>query len=98
MCKTKRIHYLCEGGIENLSLVITTCHHSASLVMPIGDPRDGFFYPTLTFMRDSYVKIWETYCLHVCLILYQVYVCKILSSCFVMHHSGQNAKRKIFGA
>ena len=27
---------------------------SASLVMPIGDPRDGFFYPTLTLMMDFY--------------------------------------------
>ena len=27
---------------------------SASLVMPISDPRDGFFYPTLTLMTDSY--------------------------------------------
>ena len=41
-------------GLKNLSLTITVCHHSASLVMPIGDPRDGFFYPTLTLMIDSY--------------------------------------------
>ena len=26
-----------------------------SLVMPNGDPRDGFFYPTLTLMIDSYI-------------------------------------------
>ena len=25
-----------------------------NLVMPIGDPRDRFFYPTLTLMIDSY--------------------------------------------
>ena len=37
-------------GIENPSLVITVCHHLASLVMPIGDPRDGFYYPKLTLM------------------------------------------------
>ena len=37
-------------GWKNLSLVITVCHHSASLMMPIGDPQDGFFYPTLTLM------------------------------------------------
>ena len=24
--------------------------------MPIGDPRDGFFYPTLTLMIDSYYE------------------------------------------
>ena len=27
---------------------------SRSLVMTIGDPRDRFFYPTLTFMMDPY--------------------------------------------
>ena len=41
-------------GKKNLSLVITVCHHSASLVMPNGDPRDGFLYPTFTLMMDSY--------------------------------------------
>ena len=30
------------------------CHHSASLVMPKGDPWEGFFYPTLTLMMDSF--------------------------------------------
>ena len=35
-------------GWKNPTLAITVCHHTASLVMPIGDPRDGFFYPTLT--------------------------------------------------
>ena len=34
--------------------MITVCHHLASLVMPIGDPQDIFFYPTLTLMMDSY--------------------------------------------
>ena len=29
----------------------------ASLVMPIGDPRDGFLYPTLTLMMDSYSRL-----------------------------------------
>ena len=29
-----------------MPLGLTDCHHSASLVMPISDPRDGFFYPT----------------------------------------------------
>ena len=43
---------------KNPSLVITVCHHSASLVMPIGDPRDGFFYPTLTLMMDTYILSW----------------------------------------
>ena len=42
-------------GLNNQSLVVTACHHSASLVMPNGDPRDGFFDPTLTLMMDSYI-------------------------------------------
>ena len=45
---------ICEGWIENLSLGITVCHHLASLVTLNGDPWDGFFYTTLTFMMDSY--------------------------------------------
>ena len=47
--------YSCEGGIENPSLGITVCIHAASLVITNGDPRDGFFYPTLTLMIDSYI-------------------------------------------
>ena len=30
-------------------------YSNSSLVMPIGDPRDGFFYPTLILMNDSYI-------------------------------------------
>ena len=41
-------------GWKNLSLGITVFHHSVSLGMPNGDPRDRFFYPTLTLMIDSY--------------------------------------------
>ena len=41
-------------GQKNPSLSITVCHHSAYLAMPIGDPWDGFFYPTLTLMIYSY--------------------------------------------
>ena len=33
----------------------SVCHHSASLVMPNRDPRDGFFYPIFTLMMDSYI-------------------------------------------
>ena len=42
-------------GLKNPSLGITICYHSASLAMPIRDPQDGFFYPTLTLMMDSYI-------------------------------------------
>ena len=41
-------------GQKNLTLVITVCHHSASLVIPIGNPRYGFFYPTPSIMMNSY--------------------------------------------
>ena len=46
---------LVRVGSKNLSLRITICHHSASLVMPNGDPRDIFFYSTITLMIDSYI-------------------------------------------
>ena len=36
-------------------LIMIVCHHSASLVQPIGYPQDGFFY--LTLMMDSYSAI-----------------------------------------
>ena len=42
-------------GLKNPSLEITVCHHSASLMMQNGDPRGGFFYPTLTLMIDSII-------------------------------------------
>ena len=35
-------------------IAITVCHHPTSLVVPFGDPQDGFFYPILTLMMDSY--------------------------------------------
>ena len=44
-----------RAGKENPSLGITICHHSASLEVPNGDPRDGFFYPTLRLTIDSYI-------------------------------------------
>ena len=34
----------------------TDRHHSASRVMPISDPRDRFFYPHHTPMKDTYNK------------------------------------------
>ena len=41
-------------GYKNLLLGITVRRHSASLVMPISDPRDRFFYPHHTTMKDTY--------------------------------------------
>ena len=40
---------------KNPSLGITVRHHSASLVMPISDPRDRLFYPRHTPMKDTYI-------------------------------------------
>ena len=37
-----------------MSLGITVSHHLESLVMPNGNPRDRFFYPTITLIIDSY--------------------------------------------
>ena len=38
-----------------MSLWITIWPHLASLAMPKGDPRDGFFYRTCTNIIDSYI-------------------------------------------
>ena len=38
---------------KNPSLGITVWHHSASLVMPDSNPRDGFFCLPLTHIKDS---------------------------------------------
>ena len=45
-------------GYKNLSLGITVRQHWASLVMPISDPRDRFFYPHHTPMKDTYYIIF----------------------------------------
>ena len=42
-------------GKKNPSLWITNCQHSARLVIPNGDLRDGYFYPILTLMIDSFI-------------------------------------------
>ena len=65
-CITKQIHkysgeqekdpLLCEGRIEKSVPCNHRLLHSASLVMPNGDPRDEFFYPTLTLMIDTYIN------------------------------------------
>ena len=50
----KKIYYSCEGRIEKF---VPQDHRLSSLgkpVMPNGDPRDWFFYATLTLMIDSY--------------------------------------------
>ena len=51
----KRTHNPCEDGIEKSVLPDHCFHHSAILKIPNGDPRNGFFYPILTLMVDSYI-------------------------------------------
>ena len=48
-----------RGRYKTPSLAITVWHHSASLVMPDSDHRDGFFYLDLplTRMIDPYIII-----------------------------------------
>ena len=43
---------------KNPSVAITVCHHSASLAIPNHDPQEGFFYPTLILMIDSYIILY----------------------------------------
>ena len=47
-------HKMRHVMVSKKNPAITVCHHSASLVMPNGDPRDRFFYPTLTLMIDPF--------------------------------------------
>ena len=46
ICLIYSVNFSCFSNINEV--------FSASLVMPNGDPRDGFFYPTLTLIIDSY--------------------------------------------
>ena len=50
--KKKYLSWVYGVDRKNLSLEITDRHHSASLVMPISDPRNRFFYPRHTHMKD----------------------------------------------
>ena len=44
-------------GWINLSLMINVCHHLASFVMPIRDPRDGFFILTYQRIQDRVIPM-----------------------------------------
>ena len=48
-----------RGRQNNPSLGNTVWHHSASLVMPDSNPRDGFFCLPLTPMIDSYILAYR---------------------------------------
>ena len=53
---------MCVRGRQNIpSLAIIVWHHSASLLMPDSDPRDGFFYLPLTPMLDPYISYSVVY-------------------------------------
>ena len=55
----KNLLFVWEWDKMNLSLTITIFYHSASLVMPNGDPRDVLlFYLSLTFMMEFYIPIY----------------------------------------
>ena len=43
-------------GYKNSPLMITICHHSASLMMPNGDHQGLFFYPILRLTMSSYIN------------------------------------------
>ena len=65
-------------GWKNLSIGITFRHHSASLVMPISDPRDRFFYSHHTAMKSTYYN----------------YICTCINSLkYTSESSGQRSKR-----
>ena len=52
---------MCEDGIEksiSRNHSITVCHHSQSLVIPISDPQDIYFYTILSLIIDSYNINW----------------------------------------
>ena len=51
--KKIRIHHECEGRIEKSVLRIAVWHHQACRVMTV-IPREGFFYPTLTPIKDNF--------------------------------------------
>ena len=54
VCKKKYLSWVYGVDRTNPSLGITVLHHSASLVMPISDRRDRFFYPHHTPMKDTH--------------------------------------------
>ena len=49
-----RIYHECEGRIEKSVLRIAVWHHEGCRVMTSSDPQDGFFYPTLTRIMESF--------------------------------------------
>ena len=59
--KIKNPLFVYGSDRKNPSLGITVRHHLASLAKLNGDPGDGFFYPTLTLMTDSYITILSDY-------------------------------------
>ena len=49
-----RIYHECEGRIEKSVPRITVWHHEACRVNTNGDPRAGFFHPSLACIMDSF--------------------------------------------
>ena len=72
--KKKEPNICVRVGYKNSSLEITICHHSASLVMPIGDLREGFVYPTLTLMMNSYYLLYVHVQLYIFIIVAMLHI------------------------
>ena len=53
VCKKKYLSWVYGVDRKNPSLGATDRHFSASVVMPISDPRDGFFNAHHTPMKDT---------------------------------------------
>ena len=54
VCKKKYLSWVYGVVRKNLLLGVTIQHHEASLLMPVSDLRDRFFYPHSTPMKDTY--------------------------------------------
>ena len=59
--KQKKVHCLCEDGIETAVPRITVWQHEEVRVLPNGDPRERFCYPALTFTMNSYTTFFSYY-------------------------------------
>ena len=63
VCEIIRIHHECEGRIEkSVPSRITVWHHEACRVMTKVILRDGFFYPNLTEIMDSFFLLNTVFC------------------------------------
>ena len=50
-------------GYKNPSLGISACHHSESIVVPNGDPRDRFFNSSSLIIYSYMLRLYSQYIL-----------------------------------